>query len=293
MAKPQAISFHAPDGVALRGAMFEPAGTPRSAVLIAGGLGIPQRFYAPFASWLAERGHRALTFDPRGIGASRLPPYADSLRGLKADMLTWARQDFAGAVSYLGDFSADGQIALIGHSMGMHHACVTDALTQGSMGQVVSVAAGAGYWRDWAPASRRRAPLLLHFAVPILTPVFGYFPGKRLRVVGDIPGPAITQWSRWCRHPEFAWGADPELVGPSLDSARFPIHAFSFTDDEAITEVCTRKMLLAMANAPSTLQVLSPEAVGMKSVGHVGAFRPEASGMLWPLIEARIGMGAS
>jgi len=293
MVDPRAISFHARDGAPLRGTLFEAVGAPRSAVLIAGGLGITQRFYALFAAWLAQRGHRVMTFDLRGMGASRLPPHVRSLRGLKADMLTWAREDFAAAVRYLGDSSADRRIVLLGHSLGMHHACMTGALTQDSIRRAVSVAAGSGYWRDWAPPSRGKAPLLLHLAVPLLTPLWGYFPGKRLRMVGDIPGPAIAQWSRWCRHPEFAWGADPDLIRPSLDSAQFPIHAFSFTDDEAITEACTREMLAAMRNAPSTLQVVSPDEVGMTSVGHVGAFRPEASRTLWPLIEKQLAIGTS
>ena len=53
-------------------------------------------------------------------------------------------------------------------------------------------------------------------AAPVAMTLYGYFPGKRLRMVGDIPGPAMQQWCRWCRHPEFAWGAEPALVLPSL-----------------------------------------------------------------------------
>jgi predicted alpha/beta hydrolase len=46
--------------------------------------------------------------------------------------------------------------------------------------------------------------LLLQVAVPLLLPVFGYFPGKRLGMVGDLSAAAAWQWSRWCHHPEFA-----------------------------------------------------------------------------------------
>jgi predicted alpha/beta hydrolase len=90
---------------------------------------------------------------------------------------------------------------------------------------------------------------MLHLAAPVLTPLLGYFPGKALRMVGDLPAPAMRQWTRWCRHPGFAWGAEPDLVMPALQSARFRIEAFSFTDDDAMTEGCTRKLLAAMPNA--------------------------------------------
>jgi predicted alpha/beta hydrolase len=174
---------------------------------------------------------------------------------------------------------------LIGHSLGLHHAAMSDAATQARLRVAVSVAAGSGYWRDWAAPTRRQAPLMLHLAGPLLTPLLGYFPGRRLGMVGDLPGPAARQWMRWCRHPEFAWGAEPGRVLDSLRSARFPIRAFSFTDDEAMTEACTRKLLAALPNAPAVVQVVSPADVGMSAIGHVGAFRRPAEPLLWPLME--------
>jgi predicted alpha/beta hydrolase len=122
----------------------------------------------------------------------------------------------------------------------------------------------------------------------LLTPLLGYFPGKALRMVGDLPGPAMRQWTRWCRHPGFAWGAEPDLVRPSLESARFRIKAFSFTDDDAMTENCTRKLLATAPNAPSRLIVVKPGDVGLARIGHTGAFRREAADALWPMFETAI-----
>jgi predicted alpha/beta hydrolase len=282
------LQLVADDGTPLAGMLYGAQGSMKSAVLLAGGLGISQRFYAPFAGYLAQRGHQVMTFDLRGMGASRRPEHRRSLRGLSADMLTWARQDFAAAAQWLASQAPGGQVVLVGHSLGMHHAAMTVPAAQACIASAVSVAAGAGHWRDWAPASRRKAPLMLHLAAPLLTPLLGWFPGRRLGMVGDLPGPAARQWSRWCRHPEFAWGADPDLVMPSLLAARFSIHALSFTDDEAMTENCTRKLLAVLPNAPSRLQVIAPADVGMSAIGHVGAFRPAARETLWPVVEAAL-----
>ena len=274
------------DGVVLQGVLFKPVCCScRPAVLIAGGLGIGQRFYAPFAAWLAQRGHTVLTFDLRGMGASRGPAHRHSLRGLNADMMTWARQDFPAAVRTLSTLSGGGQIVVVGHSLGAHHAAMTDANTQQLIRRLVSVAAGSGYWRDWAAPSRWRAPLMLHLAAPVLVPLMGYFPGRTLRMVGDLPGPAMRQWIQWCKHPEFAWGAEPDLVWPSLQSARFPIQALGFTDDEAMTETSIRKLLAAMPGASSQLQMIAPAEVGISRIGHVGAFRASASEKLWLRME--------
>jgi predicted alpha/beta hydrolase len=282
---PLPITFYASDATPLSGMRFEPSQAPRASVLVAGGLGVPQRVYRPFASWLAQRGFRAMTFDLRGMGASRLPQHRHSLRGLDADMLTWARQDFAAAVDHLIKDDADDHIALVGHSLGMHHAAMTLPRTQSLISRAVSVAAGAGYWRDWTAPSRRKAPLMFHLAGPLSIPLFGYFPGKRLGMVADLPAGVMRQWSRWCRHPEFAWGAEPAQVKPSMNGARFSVEAISFTDDEAITEHCARKLMAALPNARSQVHTISPASMGMKRIGHLGAFRPEAAEKLWPLIE--------
>jgi predicted alpha/beta hydrolase len=279
----------ASDGTALQARIFEPVGPLRKPVLMAGGLGIAQRFYAPFSAWLAARGHCVMTFDVRGMGMSRQPGRGRALRGLNADMLTWARLDFAAAVRALSNHCGGEPVALVGHSLGLHHAAMAAPATQDRLCIAVSVAAGSGYWRDWAAPSRRKAPLMLHLAGPLLIPLLGYFPGRRLGMVGDLPGPAARQWMRWCRHPEFAWGAQPDLVLPSLQSARFAIQAFSFTDDDAMTEACTRKLLAAMPHASSELHVVSPADVGMQSIGHVGAFRRSAESLLWPRMELALG----
>lgn len=288
---PRDFSFNAADGTPLAATLFEPTEpveAAKGAVLIAGALGVTKRFYGPFAQWLAERGYRVMTFDLRGVGASRQAMHKHSLKGLDADMLTWARVDFAAAVRHLSELNQSDPITLVGHSLGINHAGMTDAATQRRIVHAVSVAAGAGFWRDWAAPSRRTAPLMLHIAVPLLTPLLGYFPGKRLGMVGDLPGPAALQWARWCRHPEFAWGAEPDKVMPSLLSARFTMDAMSFTDDEAMTEACTRKLMTAFANARSTLHVIAPTDVGLTGIGHLGAFRQANSASLWPLMERLI-----
>jgi predicted alpha/beta hydrolase len=276
------------EGSSLAATLFTPPIPADSAVLIAGGLGVPQRFYSRMARWLAGRGHCVLSFDPRGIGASLALAGQSSPARTGADLLSWARIDFSAAVDALLLHSGQPDIALLGHSLGVHHAAMGTAQTQQRIRKVVSVAAGSGYWRDWAPASRRWAPIMLHLAIPLLTPAFGYFPGQAIGMVGNLPAGVAHQWASWCRHPEFAWGAEPEQVSPSLATARFPVHAFSFSDDDAMTEVCTRKLMQAMPHASSQIEVVRPAQVQMAAIGHVGAFRPDGAAQLWPRLEAAL-----
>ena len=73
-------------------------------------------------------------------------------------MLTWAEQDTAAMLSYLRE-RVDGRPLLwVGHSLGGQ----IFGLVPGHehVKAMVTVAAGSGYWRDYAPGLKRIAPLL-------------------------------------------------------------------------------------------------------------------------------------
>jgi len=67
----------------------------------------------------------------------------------------------------------------------------------------------------------------------------------------------------------------------SLLSARFPITAFAFSDDEAMTPANVHTLLAALPHARSVLPLVQPVDVGLPSIGHLGAFRRSAAA-LWP-----------
>ena len=51
--------------------------------------------------------------------------------------------------------------------------------------------------------TKRLVLWLWYVAVPVATALCGYFPGKRLRKVGDLPAGVIAQWRRWCLSPDY------------------------------------------------------------------------------------------
>ena len=71
--------------VHLQARQYAPDATPLAAVLIAPAMGVNQDYYADFAAWLAREGYLVLTFDYRGMGASRPAERQRSLRGFDAD----------------------------------------------------------------------------------------------------------------------------------------------------------------------------------------------------------------
>jgi predicted alpha/beta hydrolase len=278
---PPAPSFveaelRAPDGTPLAARFYTPAASiARGAALIVPAMGVPQGFYAPFASWLAEQGLHAATFDFRGMGRSRRGP----LRDLDADILTWAEQDTSAALRALEARAPGLPVSWIGHSLGGQ--IVPFVQDRGAVAKIITVATGSGYWRENAAPLRRKIWLFWWVAVPLATPLFGYFPGRRLGMVGDLPRGVIQQWRQWCLDPEYAVGARGEATRALFSSVTTPITAFSFTDDEMMSAENTASIHGFYTGAPKVMRRLSPAEVGVPRIGHFGFFRPEMREPLW------------
>jgi predicted alpha/beta hydrolase len=278
----QPIALTADNGaVALAGRYHAPAGTPKAAVLIAGAMGVKQDYYAEFARWLGAQGYAALHFDYRGMGESL--PAGRSLRGFQADLFDWAR-DIDAAIDALLARHPDAPLVVVGHSLG---AQLPGLLRhRDRIAGLVSVAAGSGYWRDNAPQLKRMVLYFWHVLVPLGVALAGYFPGKRIGKVGNLPRGVVLQWRRWCMHPRYHVGAEGEAVRQQFAGARFPIVALSITDDELMTERGTRVLIDCYENAPRELQRIAPSDVGAQRIGHFGFFRRQFEATLWRRVES-------
>ena len=145
----EALTLKSDKGVSLAARLYRDNElAPKGAVLIGGAMGVRQDYYAPFAAWLAAQGYGVMTFDYRGMGDSRTPAHARSLRGLDADLFDWAR-DYDAAIDALLARAGDVPLYLIGHSLGAQLPGLLR--NRGRVAGMVSVAAGSGYWRDNAP----------------------------------------------------------------------------------------------------------------------------------------------
>ena len=265
------------DGLSLAGRVYEPLGPLVGGVLIAPAMAVPQRFYEAFASHLASQGFLTLTFDYRGMGDSR--PRKTSLRRVETNILIWAGHDLATALDELKRRVGARPITWVGHSLGgqvlplvpNHHL----------IDKVITVATGSGYWRQNARPLRRKVPLFWFGFVPVLTPLFGYFPGARLGMVGDLPRGVIQQWRQWCLHPDYLVGVLGQDVRDRYASFGVPMTSLSATDDEMMSAENIASMHSFYVEAQPKMVRLSPEDLGAKRIGHFGFFKPSMREVLW------------
>jgi predicted alpha/beta hydrolase len=265
------------DGHALACRHYPAHGTVRGSIVISPAMGVDQDYYATFARWLAERGYAATTYDYRGTGRSRKAP----LKGFRADLTTWTAQDYHAVLHHAKARHPALPLAVVGHSLGGQ---LPGLLPDPHLiDRMVTLGTGSGYWRDNAPALKRKVWFFWWFAMPLATRAFGYFPGKRLGMVGDLPTGVIRQWGRWCHHPEYCVGVEAG-AREAFARVRFPVTLISFTDDELMTERGSRTLLGFYVNAPRKFLRISPADVGAKRIGHFGFFRPQFEATLWPRV---------
>jgi len=273
-------SFHAADGVRLAGTWFEPMPATRASmgVLIVCGAGIPASFYDHFARYLAARGATVLSFDYRGIGASR----AGNLRKLASGMEDWAVLDITAAFAELRKNRPDLPLGAVAHSVGtLLMGAAPDAAR---LTRVVFFGPHTGYWRDYGARWRWLMYGVWHMSMPALTRVVGYFPGKRLRLGEDLPPRVAFDWAAR-RRPEI--GRDPEEARRFRNIlSRYPeIRArtlvLSITDDAFAPPAAARRVLSLYPNVPVTQEIIAPADLHCRRLGHFGFLRRPTSEIFW------------
>lgn len=263
------------DGQPLAARFHAPAGEPRACVLIVPAMGTPQSYYRAFAEWLAREGFLAATFDYRGTGLSR----PARLRGFRADIFDWGRRDCAAMVDALALRAPGKPIYWIGHSLGGQ--ILPFVADRSRIAKALTIATGSGYWRENAPPLKWRALWLWYVVAPVAVALCGYFPGRRLRKVGDLPREVMLQWRRWCLHPQYAVGVEGEAVRDAYAAVRTPLVSLSFHDDEFMSARNTESIHGFYVNAPRVMKRLSAAEAGARRIGHFGFFRPGFEHSLW------------
>lgn len=273
----EAVGIICQDGVRLGGHLWTPGGNSGcGGVVINPATGVLARYYHPYARFLAGHGFTVLTYDYRGIGQSR----PVTLHGCTYRWADWGEQDFAAVLGFLHAHVPDGPKLVVGHSIGgflpgfAYNAPLID--------RMLTVGAQYAYWRDYARARRLRLFLKWHMAMPSLTALCGYFPGKTLGWLEDLPAGVARDWS--FRRSRM------ELSHPSKDRAgilqRFAavtadILAISVTDDDIGTPQAIRRALRYYRNARPVEVALSPADLSLDRIGHFSLFHTRHAAGFW------------
>lgn len=249
------------DSYPLGGELFLPEGAPRACALVAGAMAVRAKFYAPFARFLSQQGVAALTFDYRGIGASRPK---GSLKGFEAHFHDWGEKDIAGAFDLLQQRFPGLPMHFVGHSAGSQLFGLVDAPVRSAL----FVASGTAFWRAYRGRSRAFMLSLWYVLIPAFTRLYGFLPMRLVGQGDDVPTGVAREWAKWGKHPRY-------VASHSESFGRYqgPLRMLTFADDGYAPKEAGESLLSLYPRAKKELQLRPGPA------GHFGFFRKPD---LWP-----------
>jgi predicted alpha/beta hydrolase len=277
------LTIAAADGTPLRATLFEPgrkASADAALIIIGSAAGVPSRYYARFATYLADLGHPVLTFDYRDIGLSR----QGSLQGSRTRMRDWCISDTPGVIDWAVRTHPSRPLHWIGHSLGGFATGLAHNNT--AIARQLSIATLSGYWRLLSSPERYRVRFLMGMLAPVVIAGVGYLPGWMMGGE-DMPGPAFLEWTRWCMDPEFIFGDSTLAEVAYLAQFRAPIRFAQIEDDIWGTPAAVEHMASHFTGnvERSTWSIRLADA-GATRIGHHGFFREQFRSTLWPVAYA-------
>jgi len=264
------------DGVRLGGHVWPAQGRSQGAVVVNAATGVLARYYHRYARFLASHGFDVLTYDYRGIGASR----PERLRGCGYRWHQWGTLDADAALRFMRQARPDLPLQVVGHSIGGFLPGL--AASAPAISRILTVGAQYAYWRDYGPAQRPGLFLKWHVVMPLVTALCGYFPGRRLGWLEDLPAGVANEWS--FRRARMELSLPPQQraeILARLAAVTAPILAVVVLDDPLGTGQAIRRGLRYYRNAPQEEAVLAPADLGVPRIGHFGLFHARFEHSFW------------
>lgn len=269
--RPQTIA--AADDYPLAVRLFE-APTAKAAVAIAPALGVPQRFYANYARFLAEQGFTALTFDYRGSGDSAKGPQ----RGRDIRMEDWGRLDIEAVLSWARRELKLQKLFLIGHSAGAQLPGL--APSSESLDGMVLVAGSAPHLRHYPFKSWPMLCLTWYALGPLLSVGRDDFPTRQTGLGSTrVAAGVVKQWSRWARKQNYMFDKAHGINTERYARLTLPVLSYCFADDSYATPAATDALLAHYSAARVDRRIVPKLARG--TLGHFGFFREQQKDSLW------------
>lgn len=238
---------------------------PRGVIILAPAMATHARHYEALANWFADRGFVVHAFDYQGYGESARTP----LKDVSADILTWG-SDAARVVDHVADTEGDIPLHWLGHSLG---AQLLPFVDHSRLTSATLLCGGTGYWKHSEGRNKILAPALWYVIAPALTRLYGYYPGRTIRLLGDLPAPVMDQWARWCRNPDYMFGEQPELAD-RYAAVTLPVISVSVSDDDTMSASATVDLESRYSGAALTAKRYKPADFGLSELGHIRIARP-------------------
>lgn len=241
-------------------------------------MGVDASFYHRLCASIAAAGFNVLPVDLRGHGQHSVKAHRHNRFGFK-EML---ELDWPAAMKTAKGLAPDLPVILGGHSLGGQLCALYASSHPQAIKALLLVATPSVYFRGWSFPANLKILAITQLAWGI-SEVVGYFPGDVLGFAGRESTGVIRDWARNGRTGDY----QPERMNvdfaTQLKRLTCPIWAVTFGDDEFCPQQAAQNLLKKMPQASISHKHLTPETLGLNSVGHF-SWAKQREGLLEEMI---------
>lgn len=263
------------DGRTISATCFIPSNGNGKNMIIAPAAQFTQKDYASFATCFQQLGYYVVTFDYRGVGDSA----PDELKGYVAGLQQWAVLDADSVIRFVKQNAPRQELIYIGHGIGGELVGLAQASQY--INKLVLASSALSCKRLWSWKGRMRISLM-KMVGRTANRLFGYFPGKRLGMLRDLPKGVVHEWADWCDHPNGLFDVFPENNYRKL---QVPLIAFSFSDDWLTPDRSVEGLLRYFSGACITWYHINPQNQGLKKKKYSCFFDADLKETVWMTLQ--------
>ena len=269
------IAITTPLGHSITAFKFYSKNTIKKTLVISSATGVLQHYYFKFACFFAIKGFVVFTFDYKGIGKSGSS--TSDLNKTVTDLQDWGRNDQAAVVSSAKKEYPNSDLTLVTHSVGGQLLGFNP--NYHLVDKVILVASQSGYWKFFKGFHQPKMWLLWHAIIPILTPVFGYFPARKLGLFENLPKNMVYQWAKWGKQKEYLMHFYTKETY-FFEKIKVPILCYSFSNDAFAPRKTVDWMAHQYKNA-KVKRIHYQSENGEREVKHFGFFKSDFQEPFW------------
>lgn len=262
-------------GHQLSSAKFSSKNSINQVIVISSATGVLQKYYTKFAQFFAAKGFVVYAFDYHGIGKS-----GASTSALKKNTITlkdWGQNDQSAVVAFAKNENPDATLTLITHSVGGQLLGFNENYKL--IDKVILIASQTGYWAAFKDLHMFKMLSFWYLLIPLLTPIFGYFPSKKMGLFENLPKQMVNEWASWGKEKKYMM----HFYNKSeyfFDTLKVPMLALSFSKDNFAPKNTVDWLAKQYKNTQLTRIHHTPKK-GEKHVGHFGFFKSSFKDPFW------------
>lgn len=254
---------------------FTPKTANNKSIVISSATGVLQRYYFKFATHFSSLGFTVYTFDYSGIGGSK----TEKLKLNTCNLNDWAINQ-ADVLAYAKKENPEHKLILVTHSIGGQLIGLNPKIKLADA--IIMICSQSGYWKHFKGFNQFKMFLFWHAIIPVLTPLFGYFPAKHFGLFENLPKQVAYQWKKWGKHHDYLLVEEKDR---DLHFKRVSCNVLtvSFPRDKFAPKKTVDWLADRFVNAKLDRRHLIPEKLNISDVKHFGFFKDTFKNSLWTL----------